>query len=195
MKKKYFSSVYGREKRRIYEPRGRSTRRLAGKALGLQVKRTFNRRTFAGGFTLIELLVVIGIIAILAAVVIAAVNPARQFMLARDTQRTANVSAILNAVGENMSEHKGLIICGSSPIPFILSPDSFPVKSGGMAGDIAQCLVPNYIAAMPYDPSAAGAGYTSTTSYDTGYSIAEDANGHITVSAKGELTKDISATR
>ena len=48
------------------------------------------------GFTLIELLIVIGIIAILAAAVIIAINPAQQFQQARNTARRSNLVSIAN---------------------------------------------------------------------------------------------------
>ena len=63
------------------------------------------------GFTLIEILVVVGIIAILAAIVIIAINPAKQFAQARNSQRTANVNAILNSIGQNIAENKGIFKC------------------------------------------------------------------------------------
>src|SRR3989344_4777514 len=59
------------------------------------------------GFTLIEILVVIGIIAILAAIVLVAINPARHFREASNTQRSSNVNAILNAVGQFIVDNKG----------------------------------------------------------------------------------------
>ena len=59
------------------------------------------------GFTLIEILVVIGIIAILAVIVLIAINPARQFQQARDTQRDSNTNAILNGIGQYIADNKG----------------------------------------------------------------------------------------
>ena len=54
---------------------------------------------------------VIGIIAVLALIVLVAINPARQFALARNTQRTSNVEAILSAIGQNMVDNKGVFSC------------------------------------------------------------------------------------
>ena len=55
------------------------------------------------GFTLIELLVVIGILAILLAITLIAINPARQFGQANDTKRRSDATQILNAVGQYLS--------------------------------------------------------------------------------------------
>ena len=159
--------------------------------------RTKNRPTRpTRAFTLIEVLVVIGIIAVLAAVVLVAVNPARQFKLARDSQRTSNVNAILNAIGQNMSEHKGVFTCAGATKDI---PTTATIVQSGSApggpGDIASCLVPDYLASLPFDPSASGAHFTSVTDYDTGYVIYRDANSRITASSTGELVPSISVTR
>jgi type IV pilus assembly protein PilA len=155
-------------------------------------------RSFTNGFTLIELLVVIGIIAILAAVVIVAVNPAHQFALARDTQRSANVATILDAIDQNIAEHKGVFTCnGSAYVIDGPNPNTTDISSGNNnGGDLGPCLVPDYISSMPYDPT--NGSYTSTSSYHTGYFVSKDTGGHITIFGDGEILPNdaiISVTR
>lgn len=50
------------------------------------------------GFTMVELLVVISIIGILAAAIIAVLNPAEQLRKGRDTARNADTASLLNAL-------------------------------------------------------------------------------------------------
>ncbi|CAN5726454.1 hypothetical protein BH11PAT2_BH11PAT2_06540 [soil metagenome] len=140
------------------------------------------------GFTLIEILIVIGMIAILASVVLIAINPLRQFAQARNSQRISNVNAILNAVGNRTAEHKGIFTDTSglcqNPIPTTASDMSESAINGY---NIRPCLVPTYISELPFDPAGGSNACTTDScsgeSYDTQYTIKQDVNGRITVCA------------
>lgn len=164
------------------------------------------------GFTLIEILIVIGIIAILATVVLIAINPARQFAQARNSQRVSNVNAILNAIGQRIADNKGVFagpVNGSSPaqtcpgltvgaVPLLTVDTDYSILNDtdtGVSGSNIHiaCLSPIYIPSYPTDPTAAAVP-------DTGYDLRIDVNGRITVKAPAalaasELTQTISVTR
>ncbi len=146
------------------------------------------------GFTLIEILLVIGLIAILAAIVIIAINPARQFAQARNTQRFSDVNAILNAVHQNMIDNRGSWD-DSDCAGDIPTTTATKMGTGGGDYDIYGCLVDLYLPAMPYDP--VDGSFTSSSTYDTGYEIiASYPGGRITISApSSELEVTISVTR
>lgn len=141
------------------------------------------------GFTLVEVLLVVVIVAILAGIVIVAINPARQLSQTNNTQRSSDVKSILNAVVEYAIDNRGAY-------PANITNAATVVGSGAGQIDICSDLVPTYIAEMPFDPTADGAAFTDCTSYNTGYTIVEDANGRITVAAPGaELEETISVTK
>ncbi len=150
-----------------------------------------SKKVLKSGFTLIEVLVVIGIIAILASVVLVAVNPNRQFAQARNSQRVSNVNAIINAVGQNIADNNGLFTCAAGAAPTTAT----AIKSGDDGYNILPCLVPNYLPEIPTDPSVGN--LKSDTDYDTGYTILENATTkRISVAApEAELGQTISVTR
>ncbi len=141
---------------------------------------------YSKGFTLLEVLMVIGILAILAGVVLVAINPARQFKIARDSQRNANISTILNAIGQNMTDHGGVFTCEGVVTNIPLAKTQLSSADGDF--DVARCIVPDYISVLPFDPSKEGAGFTDESDYNTGYFIQADSEGRITISADGEVS-------
>jgi prepilin-type N-terminal cleavage/methylation domain-containing protein len=138
------------------------------------------------GFTLIEILLVLGIIAILAGIVLVAVNPSRQFKQARDSQRVSNVNAILNAVGQNIADHRGVFTCDGNATEIPQGPGQVMKSSGGF--DIRPCLVPVYLAELPRDPSKE----VLQSGYDTGYTVfrSQDTD-RITISAISEIEPSV----
>ncbi len=149
------------------------------------------QKTVVRGFTLIEILVVIGIIAILAAVVLIAINPARQFSQANDSQRTSNVNAILNAVGQYMADNKGVV------------PSDVDAGFEDVTSDLCGDLVPTYLPALPTDPlsdfegvAIAEADCDQLDADNSGYEIQQNADDRIIVQAVlTEIGTNITVTR
>lgn len=142
-----------------------------------QIKKTINNQK---GFTLIELLVVIGILAILLAIVLIAINPARQFGQANNTRRQSDVTQILNAIGAYAADNAGQLPAG---IPLDTA-----VPPSADASFVCSLIVPTYIPSLPVDPTVnSGAAYTTCpatpASGDTGYVVSKDATNHVTVSS------------
>jgi type IV pilus assembly protein PilA len=155
-------------------------------------------RTQQTGFTLIEVLVVVGILAILLAITLIALNPAKHFQDARNTQRSSDVSAILNAIYQYQAANKGTLP------PSLSAVTTTPVPLATGVGNASTCadLVPTFIADLPLDPSsgtktpATGAACAATT-YNTGYTVAKSATGNrFTIAApSAEGGVSISITR
>lgn len=143
------------------------------------------------GFTLIELMVVIGILAVLAAIVLVAINPSRQFSSANNTKRKSDTVAILNAVQQYAIDHVGVYPAGVSTAVQTIK------KTSG--ADLCASIVTTYIAALPVDPlTNNGVAVTNcASSYDTNYTITKSAtSGRITVTAPAaELGATISVTQ
>lgn len=140
------------------------------------------KRSHKSGFTLIEILVVIGIIAVLAGIVIIAVNPTKQFAQGRNTDRTSGVTSILNAIGQRMADNKGIFAgtFGSYTCPAL---PTTATNISSTSGDVnLSCLYPTYLpTSIPVDPTDGV--WTDATNYNTKYTVKVDSIGRVTVCA------------
>jgi len=142
------------------------------------------------GFTLIELLVVIGILVVLLSITLIAINPARQFAQADNTQRRSDVSAILNAVHQFGADNNGTYPAAITAVPTEIS---------DVGINICSDVVSLYLAALPADPDTGDAITEAgcVAAHVTGYEISISAtNDRVTVAApNAELGAVISVTR
>lgn len=144
-------------------------------------------RSTRGGFTLIELLLVIGIIAILAAIVIVAINPTKQLGDARNAQRRSDVNTILNAVYQYSIDNNGNLPSTITTTTKVICKSGVNVSCGS-DGISLNMLTGSYLVGLPYDPQSA-------TATGTNYTIIK-INNRVTVNAPGaEQGAAISVTR
>jgi len=158
---------------------------------GLPSTTFFHAKKSGAGFTLIEILLVIGIIAILAAIVIVAINPARQFAQARNAQRSSNINTILNAVHQYAIDNTGTL-----PSSITTTSTEICKTDASSCTNLIDLSVltdsETYLVELPSDPLCPD----SCATYGIGYTIIKSSNGRITVNAPdAELNKIINVTR
>jgi len=134
------------------------------------------------GFTLIEILLAVAIIAILAGIVILAVNPQKQLRDANIAQRKADVNTLLSAVYQYAVDNKGQMpgvnipVDPDSAIEVCTSAVSATCTAANLADLSSLIAAQTYLTAIPVDPAGNavnGAGYT----------IVKTANNRISITA------------
>jgi len=164
------------------------------------MSRSTSLKSGAKGFTLIELLIVIGILGILAAIILVAVDPAKRLKQARNARRYAEANSILNAILNYTVDYKGtlpsaiasatgageaFVIGSSGSVLDTVCPASVTGTTNAatstvdLAADAA--FVDSYISEMPIDPRGVNENGDTYSSSATGYYILKTANGRIEV--------------
>lgn len=140
----------------------------------------------SSGFTLIEILLVVSAIAILASIVVLAINPNKQLGETRNAPRRADVNTILNAV------YQYSVDTGSLPGSITTMQKEICRTGGACAGLVDLSVLTSnekYVTSIPVDPTGASAN-------GAGYEIFKTANNRITVVAPdAEQGVTISVTR
>ena len=142
------------------------------------------------GFTLIEILLVVAAIAILAGIVIVAINPGKQLGDTRNAQRKSDVNTILNAVSQYTIDNNGTLPAGiTTDLQEICQSSVATSSCTGLVDLSALTANGKYIVAVPIEPQA-------TTTNGAGYRIAKTSSGRIQVMASfPEQGASISAMR
>lgn len=155
------------------------------------------------GFTLIELLIVIAIIAILAAVVFVALDPASRFQKARDARRQSDVESIAAAIVTYQVDNDGSLPAAVSALTagsaYIVGTAGAGCDAGCTATvtqaacvDLTGLVTGGYLGSVPVDPT----GGATATSAKTMYYVIKNATGTLTAGACiPELAATVNVTR
>lgn len=151
----------------------------------------FKKRTIKAqksGFTLLEILLVVATIAILAGIVIQALNPAKQLANTRNAQRRSDVNSISNAVYQYMIDNNG-DLPGEIAIGQTEICQTGAVSCSGLVNLSVLTNSQKYLVSIPTDP-------TGISTYGAGYEIYKSGNNRVTVVAPdAEQSQTISVTR
>ncbi len=139
------------------------------------------------GFTLVELIIVIAIIAILAAAIFVAIDPARRLHEARNARRQSDVATIVEALKQYQVDHGGdhyvQVADAQEDVYYIIGQAALVCESSctAIADAAVGCLDlrdmgTNYLSQVPMDPKIG-------TPERTWYYLMKDSNGAITVGA------------
>jgi type IV pilus assembly protein PilA len=154
----------------------------------LKLKSVTNRQS---GFTLLEVLLVVAIIAILAGIVIIAINPGKNLGDTRNSQRQADVTTILNGVYQYSLDNNGSLPTGITTTTTEVCATG-AASCTGLVDLTVLTTNGKYLVSIPKDPQCT----TTCAANGAGYKISKDANGRITVAAPAaEQGKTISVTR
>lgn len=138
------------------------------------------------GFTLVELIIVIAIIAIIAAGIFVAIDPARRLNESRNARRSSDVANILDSLVKYQADNNGQHLASVAA----LTAGQYSVIGTDAAGCNTTCgaqttqaacvslagLPANYLGAIPKDPSTG-------TDANTDYYISRGSLGTLTVGA------------
>jgi prepilin-type N-terminal cleavage/methylation domain-containing protein len=166
------------------------------------------KRNVQDGFTLLEVLLVVAIIAILAGIVIVAINPGKNLGDTRNSQRSADVNTIINGVYQYALDNNGSYppvgsrtgaVAISSTLTEICNGSTSVTTCTGLVDLNVLSTAGKYLVSVPNDPTCPtgpGSPIPACSANGAGYKIGTTTNGRIQVTApQAEQSKTISVTK
>lgn len=146
------------------------------------------KKKYSKAFTLLEILLVVGVIVVLAAIVIIAINPSKQLATVRNTERQFDLKQLGNAIEQYYIDHSVYPASTPTTLTEICNTGSATSSPPGYCDGLVDLssLVPTYLVAIPTDPKDSTLSFIDkviTKAYastnGSAYQIMQDSNGKI----------------